>query len=138
MQLKVITPEGTVTKDVTAEAFIVPVLNGAHGILRNHAPMVAALQPGVLKYQDGAGWEKVAVSGGFAEFSDNRLTVLADTAELATNVDVARAKASLERAQKRLADKAAGVDRERALKSAARALARLQAAGVLEEGVLTK
>lgn len=136
MQLKVITPESTVLKDVESEAFIVPVVDGAHGILRNHAPMVAALQPGVLKYKDGLGWEKVAVSGGFAEFSANQLTVLADTAEPGVEVDVARAKASLERARQRIADKAANVDRVRADLSLQRAISRLQAAGVFDESPL--
>jgi F-type H+-transporting ATPase subunit epsilon len=138
MQLKVITPERTVLKDVNSDAFIVPVVDGAHGILHNHAPMVAALEAGVLKYKDGDRWEKIAVSGGFAEFSANTLTVLADTAEPGADIDVARARASLERAQQRLRDKAANIDRVRAELSLRRAISRLQAAGVLDEGPFAK
>lgn len=128
MKIEVVTPERIVFQD-TIDALVLPGSQGYLGVLPNHAPMVAALKPGVLKYKAAGGYRRIAVSGGFAEVSDNRITVLADTAERAEEIDVARARAAAERARRRLAEKAAGFDAARAELSLQKAIARLRAAG---------
>jgi len=130
MTLHIISPERTVLKDVPTDAVVVPVVDGSMGILYNHAPMVTALRIGVLRYKQGSEYKKVAISGGFMELSNNRITVLADTAETAESIDVLRAREAKRRAEERLRSKAENIDRARAQAALQRALARLKAAGV--------
>lgn len=133
MTLQVVTPEGTVLKDVTTDAVIIPASEGSMGILHNHAPMVTALKIGVLRYKQGNAYKRMAVNGGFMELSSNRITILADTAEVGESVDVLRAQEARKRAESRLRDRAANLDRARAEAALQRAVARLKAAGRLEE-----
>jgi F-type H+-transporting ATPase subunit epsilon len=133
MSLHIITPEGTVLSDVTTDSVVVPVTDGTMGILYNHAPMVTTLRIGVLRYKQGNGYKRVAISGGFLELSNNRITILADTAEPGENIDVLRAQEARKRAEARLRDRDANIDRARAEASLRRAIARLKAAGVLQE-----
>jgi len=133
MTLQIVTPEGTVLKDVKTDAVIIPASEGSMGILHNHAPMVTALKVGVLRYKQGANYKRVALNGGFMELSSNRITVLADTAESGETIDIMRAQEARKRAETRLRDRAANVDRARAEAALQRAVARLKAAGKLEE-----
>ncbi len=119
MSLTIITPERTVLRDAPADAVVVPVVDGSMGILKNHAPMVANLRIGVLRYkQDGV---------------YKRVTILADAAELAESIDVMRAIEARKRAEARLRDRKANIDRVRAEAALRRALVRLRAAGVLDQ-----
>jgi F-type H+-transporting ATPase subunit epsilon len=133
MTLQVVTPEGTVLKDVKTEAVIIPATEGSMGILHNHAPMVTTLKIGVLRYKEGNAYKRLAVGGGFLELSSNRITVLSDTAEAGESIDVLRAQEARKRAEARLRDRAANVDRARAEAALQRAITRLKAAGKLEE-----
>jgi len=130
MTLHIISPERTVLKDVATDAVVVPVVDGSMGILYNHAPMVTALRIGVLRYKQGNEYKRVAISGGFLELSNNRITVLADTAETGDTIDVLRAKEAKRRAEERLRSRSEKIDRARAEAALQRALARLKAAGV--------
>lgn len=133
MTLQIVTPEGTVLKDVKTDAVIIPASEGSMGILHNHAPMVTALKVGVLRYKQGGSYKRVALAGGFMELSNNLITVLADTAEAGESIDVLRAQEARKRAETRLRDRAANVDRARAEIALQRAMARLKAAGKLED-----
>jgi F-type H+-transporting ATPase subunit epsilon len=133
MTLQIISPERTVLKDVSTEAVVVPVTDGSMGILYNHAPMVATLRVGVLRYKQGNSYKRVAIAGGFLELSKNRITILADTAEAGDTVDVLRAQEARKRAEARLQEHSDLVDRTRAQIALQRAVARLKAAGVLDE-----
>ncbi|HLN59984.1 MAG TPA: F0F1 ATP synthase subunit epsilon [Symbiobacteriaceae bacterium] len=133
MTLQIVTPEGTVLKDITTDAVVVPVVDGSMGILHNHAPMVASLRVGVLRYKQGGAYKRVAVGGGFMELSNNKITVLSDTAESGESVDVLRAQEARKRAESRLRDRAANLDRVRAEAALRRAITRLKAAGVIDE-----
>ena len=128
MKIEIVTPERVVFQD-TVNAAVLPGAKGYLGILSDHAPMVVALKPGVLKYKAGGTYRRIAVSGGFAAVSNNVITVLADTAERAEEIDLSRARSSAERARRRLKEKAAGVDDARAQASLQRAVARIRAAG---------
>jgi F-type H+-transporting ATPase subunit epsilon len=133
LTLQIITPEGAVLKDQAAEAVVIPSSEGSMGILNNHAPMVTALKVGVLRYKQGGAFKRVAVSGGFLELSHNRITVLADTAETGESIDVLRAQEARKRAEARLRDRAANLDRARAEAALQRAVTRLKAAGKLDD-----
>nr|PZN70859.1 MAG: F0F1 ATP synthase subunit epsilon [Bacillota bacterium] len=133
MSLTIITPEHTVLKDAPTDAVVVPVVDGSMGILKNHAPMVANLRIGVLRYKQDGVFKRAAVTGGFVEVANNRITVLADAAELAGSIDGMRAMGAKKRAGARWRDAKADIDRARAEAALRRAIARLRAAGVLDQ-----
>lgn len=112
-----------------ARSLVAPGVEGYFGVLARHAPMVAQLGPGVLTVTEENG-EKThfAVSSGFLEVNPEEVTILADTAEAAAEVDVERARAAEERARQRLQAPAKEVDVGRAEAALQRALARLHAA----------
>lgn len=127
LQLEVVTPSRTVLKS-SAESIIVPIADGYMGFMRDHAPLVAGLGVGIVQYGPEHGEKKrMAITGGFVEVADNRVTILADTAELAEEIDVARAMAAKERAERRLRERQANIDRVRAEAALQRALNRLKA-----------
>lgn len=133
MSISIITPERVVLGETETDAVVAPVVDGSMGILKNHAPMVANLRIGVLRYKDSGAYKRVAVTGGFLEVSNNKITVLADAAEVAESIDVMRAKEAKRRAEARLRDRKSNIDRARAEAALRRAIARLRAAGVLED-----
>ena len=131
-QLSIVTPEHSVFEgDVNSTTL--PGESGYLGVWAHHAPMVAALVPGVLTVHEGASEQPTrsyAVGGGFAQVAENRMILIVDSAEDQGEIDTARAEASLKRAMERLrealADKAIDVDRAEA--SRRRAEARLKVA----------
>lgn len=128
LRLEVVTPERRVLS-TEAESVIVPGVDGYIGFLKNHAPLVAGMSVGIVQFGPERGEKRrVAVTGGFVEVADNRVTVLADTAELDTEIDVGRAQAARERAEKRLRSGSPEIDRVRAEAALQRALNRLRAA----------
>jgi F-type H+-transporting ATPase subunit epsilon len=102
LRLEVVSPDGLVFEGDVAMV-VVPAAYGELGILPRHAPLVASLSIGELRFKtlDGA-WLEMAVAEGFVKVQFDRVIVLADAAELASEIDVARAKAAVERAQERL------------------------------------
>lgn len=126
--LEVVTPERIVFSD-EVQFVVVPGTEGELGILRNHAPMVAGLNIGVLRYveQDGD-LHHMAISGGFVEVLENDVKVLVETAEHGAEIDILRAKAAKERAEKRLAERADNINYTRARMALQRALVRIKAA----------
>lgn len=126
--VEIVTPERLVYSE-TVDMIVVPGVEGYLGILPLHAPIVSGLNIGVLKVITGGKESQLAISGGFMEVSDNKVVVLADTAELGNEVDVLRAKSARERAEQRLSNRTADVDAARAEMALRRAVARLKAAG---------
>ncbi|NPV06660.1 MAG: F0F1 ATP synthase subunit epsilon [Anaerolineae bacterium] len=130
-------PEGLYLEIVTAERLVysgpvtlvsAPGQDGRLGILPGHAPLLAALRPGELRLRPREGEEiSLAIGGGFLEVSDNRVVILARSAERAAEIDVERARQARERALQRLRDRH-GVDAERARAALARAEARIKVA----------
>jgi F-type H+-transporting ATPase subunit epsilon len=127
LKLEVVTPERKVLSEEIV-SLIVPAIEGYLGILPNHAPIISGLEPGVIKYKVGGDYKKMAISGGFLEVSANKASILANTAELAEEIDVQRAQAAKERAEQRLQNKS-DIDVLRAELALKRALARLKAVG---------
>jgi F-type H+-transporting ATPase subunit epsilon len=101
LTLEIVTPERRVLS-VTAEEVRAPGVLGGFGIRQDHEPFMTALEPGRLTYVEGGREHHFAVGGGFLQVSDNRVIVLADTAEAAADIDVARAQAAFQQAQERL------------------------------------
>lgn len=129
LRLEVVTPERTVTQTV-AESIVVPGAEGRLGFLPGHAPLVAGLTIGIVEYGPAHGQKKrLAITGGFVEVADDKVAVLADTAELADEIDVARAQAAKERAERRLRERQDDIDRTRAEVALRRAINRLKTAG---------
>ncbi|MEE8149562.1 MAG: ATP synthase F1 subunit epsilon [candidate division Zixibacteria bacterium] len=104
-QLSIVTPEKVIFEGEVV-SLLVPGMEGYLGILSNHAPLITALQPGRIEFQDDQDKIQVfSVSGGFVEVSGNKATLLADTAEHCQEIDIDRAQTALERALKALQDK---------------------------------
>jgi F-type H+-transporting ATPase subunit epsilon len=128
LELEVVTPDRLVARETVDIVMAVGAL-GEFGILPNHIPFLTTLQPGELRYRKDNHLEYMAVAGGFAEISDNKVTVLAEAAERAREIDVDRARRAKERAEKRLAQaKAEAVDYVRAEAALKRSLIRLNIA----------
>lgn len=102
LKLEIVTPEKKVV-DAEVETVTIPTASGEAGILSNHAPLVSELKPGILTYHVKGTDEKLAVSGGFLEISGNKVSVLTDTAETPSEIDLDTAKAERDAAEKELA-----------------------------------
>src|SRR5512145_2878761 len=129
LTLDIVTPERRVLS-VTCDEVRAPGVQGGFGIRLNHEPFMAALEPGRLTYVEGGRDHHFAVGGGFLQVAENRVIVLADTAEAAADIDVGRAQAAFKDAQDRLL-KLTEQDQHHAIESARvrRAAARLTVAG---------
>jgi F-type H+-transporting ATPase subunit epsilon len=101
IQLEVITPERRLLSEMV-DYVTIPGLNGELGILPGHTPLISQLKTGILSYGQSAINSSLLVSGGFVEVGPNRVSVLADVAERAEEVDVARARMEREQAEKAL------------------------------------
>ena len=104
IKIEVVTPEKAVV-DEEAKIVVAPGELGEFGVLSGHTTFLTTLKTGTLRYTDANDQEHyVFVSGGFAEALPDKVTVLAESAERRKDIDMARAKAALERAEKRLAE----------------------------------
>ena len=105
LKLEIVTPEKKVI-DTEADTVTVPTASGEVGLLANHAPMISALKPGILSYSARGVTEKLAVSGGFVEINNDRVSVLADAAETADEIDADTVRVQRENAARAIADAA--------------------------------
>jgi F-type H+-transporting ATPase subunit epsilon len=103
LHLDVVTAERSVFSD-DVDSVVAPGAHGELGILPRHAALMTTLQPGALRIKQGADEVDLAIGGGFLEVRDNRVLVLADSAERAEEIDVERARAAQERARHSLAE----------------------------------
>jgi F-type H+-transporting ATPase subunit epsilon len=104
IRLEIVTPEKTVVSE-DVQIVMAPGSLGEFGVLIGHTPFLTALKTGAVRYTDSQGGEHmVFVSGGFAEALPTKVTILAESAERRRDIDLERARAALERAQKRLAE----------------------------------
>lgn len=127
IRLDIVTAERVVySEDVNV--VVAPGIEGQLGILPHHAPLMTTLLPGELRVKKGEEEFSLAISGGFLEVRPDRVIVLADAAERAGEIDVARAEEAKRRAQERLTHLAPDVDATRAEAALRRSLARLKVA----------
>ena len=128
LSLEVATPTRLVVAEVVDEV-VAPGVEGYFGVLPGHAPFLTTLGIGELTYRQGREERRLAVSGGFAEVRNDKVIVLADTAETPEEIDRDRAERARGRAEQRLAGRAQEeIDYVRASCALARAITRLQVA----------
>jgi len=130
INLEIITPMRVVFKgEVTS--FSAPGEMGGFQVLYNHAPLLSSLKIGGVKIKKTGGSEShYAISGGFVKVRENHILLLAETAERLDEIDIERAKASRDRAKKRMAERKPDIDFKRARLAFYRAINRLKIAGV--------
>jgi F-type H+-transporting ATPase subunit epsilon len=126
-QLEIVTPEKKVV-ETTAEEVQIPGKNGYLGILPGHAPLITELSVGEITFRENSTEQKLAVAWGFAEILPNKVTILAETAERPSEINVERARQAKERAEQRLTSGDTVVDVDRALDALHRAQVRLDVA----------
>jgi F-type H+-transporting ATPase subunit epsilon len=129
IELVIVTPERQLLRESVVEA-VLPGAAGALGILPGHAPLMTELGIGELAYRSAGSNESVvlAIIQGFAEVLGDRVTVLAETAERAAEIDLARAEAAKARAEQRLSAGDPNIDIDRVTVALQRALIRIQVA----------
>ena len=128
IRVDVVTAERLVFSE-DADIVMVPGVDGEMGILPHHEPIMTMIKPGEVLIRKGGVEHSLAVSGGFLEVTPDRITILADAAERADEIDIARAEAAKKRAEENLSGRtAAQVDTANAEASLRRALARLKVA----------
>ena len=96
LNVRVITPDKVVW-DAMAEELILPSSTGQLGILTDHAPLLTALDIGVMRLKSDAGWTSIVLMEGFAEVEDNKVTILCNGAEEASSIDPKMAQEELEK-----------------------------------------
>jgi F-type H+-transporting ATPase subunit epsilon len=127
--LEVVTPDRLVLS-TEAEVVVLPGVEGQFGVLPGHIPFLSALEIGEMYYKAGGKTEYLAVSGGFAEVTGEKVTIVAESAEMGREIDVERARRAQERAEKRLATaKTEEIDWTRAEAAMRRSLMRVKVAG---------
>jgi F-type H+-transporting ATPase subunit epsilon len=127
LQLQIVSADRSIVNE-TVDEVEVPGSEGYFGVLPGHTPLLSLLGTGELWYRQGAQTHYVSLSGGFAEVQPDRVTILAQIAERAGEIDVARAEAAKRRAEERLTKPAMDMDFERARIALLKSLVRLQVA----------
>ena len=127
LQLLIVSAERALVNETVDEVEI-PGFDGYFGVLPGHTPLLAVLQVGELWYRQGSEKHYLAIALGFAEVQPDRVTILAQIAEKADEIDLARAEAARTRAQERVANLTVDMDAERARVALLKSLIRLQVA----------
>ncbi len=124
---EIVTAERLVSSQ-EVDVVVAPGVEGELAVLPHHAPLLTSLKPGEVLVRNDGEETYIAVSGGFLEVMPDKVTILADAAERAEEIDEQRAEEALRRAQERLTSAPAAVDLERELASMRRSQARLSIA----------
>ena len=127
LQLQIVSADRMLVNESVDEVEI-PGADGYFGVLPGHTPLLALMQVGELWYRQGQDVHHLVIAFGFAEVQPDRVTILAQMAERADEIDVARAEAAKRRAEERLARPQVDMDAERARISLLKSLIRLQVA----------
>lgn len=127
IQLQIVSADRSLVNEQVDEVQI-PGADGYFGVLPGHTPLLATLQVGQLWYRQGTDKQFMSIAFGFAEVQPDRVTILAQIAEKADEIDIARAEAAKKRAEERLAKPTMDLDFERARIALLKSLIRLQVA----------
>ena len=127
LKVDIVTAERVVFSEEGVDRLIVPGIEGELGVLPLHAPLLTTIKPGVLRVVKGEEETTMAITGGFIEVRENRVTILADAAERGEDIDAARAEEARRRAEERLASREATIDMAKAEMDLKRALVRIKA-----------
>lgn len=130
LTLEITTPMRLVVSE-TVDEVVVPGIEGYFGVLPGHAPFLSTLGVGTVTYRIGRDEFHLAIAGGFAEVRNDKVIILADTAERPDEIDRARAEKAKERAERRLSGRSQDeVDYARCQAALARAMSRLHVSGM--------
>lgn len=127
VQMKVLSPEGSGITESVSEV-VLPSASGQLGILSNHAPLMSALDIGVLRYKQNGQWKPLVTYGGFAQVDSNQLSILVNDFETVDDIDTDAAKKDLEAATAELEKADSKKEKLDATTKVKKASARLQAA----------
>ena len=128
IQLEIVTPDRMIVSD-TAQEIQIPGKGGYLGILPGHAPLITEIAVGEITYCSGNETKHIAVAWGFAEVLPEKVTILAETAERAADIDVARAEQARQRAEARIKQGGADLDYQHEQEALKRAQTRIEVAG---------
>ena len=126
--LEIVAPSRQVVRSEHVDEVIAPGSEGEFGVLPGHTPFLTTLKIGMLSYREGAEWHHLAVDWGYAEVGADRVIILAEGADRASEIDLAEAKQAKERAEKTLTEKLDEKDLEKARIELLRSLVRIQVA----------
>ena len=126
LTVEIVTGERLVFTETGVDMVIAPGSDGTLGILPHHAPLITTLAQGELRVKKGDTEQSLVVFGGFMEVTPSKVIVLADSAQRAEEIDVARAEAARRRAEETIAARAGELDLAKAELSLRRAAIRLQ------------
>lgn len=124
---EIITPEKVVYKDEVSEV-IVPTVDGEIAILPNHINLLTQINPGELIIKKGSIQQSIAITGGFLEIVDNKISILADYAIKAQDIEIARAQEAKKRAEKLMTEKTTDNDMRMAQAEMIKAILELKVA----------
>ena len=129
LNLEVVTPSGTIAK-VEADIVVAPGTEGEFGVLPGHINFLSGIVPGELRYTNDQKTEYMAITSGFAEVSNDKVSILVDSGEIAHEIDIERAQSAMERAKERLSKRrdADDIDFARAEAALQRAISRVKVA----------
>lgn len=126
--LSVVAPDRTIFEGPVTSA-VVPAVGGYMGVMSNHEPSIDALTTGIVEAKDGKGQiHHIAITGGFMEVSANKMIILADNGQLASDIDVSEAERQLDEARKALRGESSSVSSENAQDAIRAATNRIKAA----------
>eukprot|EP00929_Paragymnodinium_shiwhaense_P113956 TRINITY_DN8226_c0_g3_i1.p2 TRINITY_DN8226_c0_g3~~TRINITY_DN8226_c0_g3_i1.p2 ORF type:complete len:225 (+),score=75.56 TRINITY_DN8226_c0_g3_i1:73-675(+) len=131
--MSVLTPEGSTVKEAVQEV-VLPSASGQLGVLGGHAPMMTALDTGVLRYKKDGKWFPLVVLSGFAKVEDNNLNILVNDIEQPDSIDLEEAKKDLEEATTKLGAAESKADKLSASSAVKKASARVQAVMFMKGG----
>jgi F-type H+-transporting ATPase subunit epsilon len=132
LNIRVIAPDRTVW-DANAEEVILPSSTGQLGILKDHIPLLTALDIGVMRVRIDKEWTPIVLLGGFAEVDNNKITILVNGAEEISDININTAQENLEEAIVKLAEATNSKDKIEATQNIRKARARLQAIATVNE-----
>lgn len=127
IRLEIVTAERQIYSD-DVDVLVAPGIDGELAILPNHAPLLTVLKPGEILVRQNSQETYMAVTGGFLEVMNNKITILADAAEEADEIDLERAEQAILRAQEQIASVDSDIDLERAMAGLQRSRARVSVA----------
>ncbi len=128
MLLEIVAPSRQVVRSEHVDEVIAPGSEGEFGVLPGHTPFLTTLKVGMLSYREGTTWHHLAVDWGYAEVGAERVIILAEGADRASDIDLAEERVIKERAEKALAEKLEQKDYEKARVELQRAMIRIQIA----------
>jgi F-type H+-transporting ATPase subunit epsilon len=128
MLLEIVAPSRQVLRSERVDEVIAPGSEGEFGVLPGHTPYLTTLKVGMLSYREASEWHHLAVEWGYAEVGPDRVVILAEGADKASDIDISEARLAKERAEKTLTEKLEVADYEKARIDLLRAMIRIQVA----------